>query len=134
MSSSQADFVNYLSSLSNAVVYYGLWIILPTCVVGNLISLCVYTRPNLNKKTNTGFLYGWLCIINIIAIAYYCLIFRGSNLFKLTIALPCGVMINFLRVTLTFVSWQQVFICLDRFMAVFFPTKTAFMSKKVIYD
>ena len=130
--SSQTAYVNSLNSASNAILYYGLWTIFTTCVIGNLISLIVYTRPNLNKKTNTGFLYSWLCVINIVSIVYYCTFFRGYMLYNLYITLPCGLMMYFQRTFLNMISWLQVFICLDRFIAVYYPTKASFMSKKVI--
>ena len=130
--SSQTAYVNSLNSASTAIIYYGLWIILPTCLIGNLISLIVYTRPNLNKKTNTGFLYSWLCVLNIVSIVYYCTFFRGYILYNLNITLPCGLMMYFQRTFLNMISWQQVLICLDRFIAVYFPTKVAFMNKKVV--
>ena len=124
--------VSYLYSLSTSIQYYSMWTILPTCVVGNLISLYIYTRPNLNKKTNTGFLYGWLCILDILTIVYYSVVYRGNSLFKYTLSLPCG-MDNYIRRTaLNSITWMQVIICLDRFVAVLFPTKMAFWSKKVV--
>lgn len=129
--SSQTAYVNSLNSASNAVVYYALWTILPTCVIGNIIYLIVFTRPSLNKKTNTGFLYSWLCILNIVTMVYYCTLFRGNTVFNLTISAPCGLIIFFQRILLNMISWLQVYICLDRFVAVYYPTKIAFMSKKV---
>ena len=78
--SSSNDYAKYLNSLNSGFTYYGMWIIWPTSVVGNIISLFIYTRPNLNKKTNTGFLYGWLCILNILTVVYYSVVYRGKAL------------------------------------------------------
>ena len=131
MSTSSSSYISYLYSLSNSIQYYTMWTILPTCVVGNLISLFIYSRPSLNKKTNTGFLYSWLCVLNVITIVYYSLVYRGNNMFKYTVAWPCGVD-NFIRRTfLNTITWMQVIICLDRFVAVLFPAKMAFWSKRV---
>ena len=130
--SSSGSYIGYLYTVSNSFQYYAMWIILPTCIVGNLISLYIYSRPNLNKKTNTGFLYSWLCILNILTIVYYSVVFKGNSLFKYTLSLPCG-MDNYIRRTaLNSITWMQVVICLDRFIAVVYPTKTVFMSKKVL--
>lgn len=129
--SAQDIYVNYLNTVSNQIAFYGLWMILPFSVVGNLISLYIYTRPNLNKKTNTGILYGWLSLLNAIAICYYCLVFRGSLLIQYTFNFPCGLNNYLVRIVLYSVTWMQAVISLDRFIAVFLPTKTAFMSKKV---
>ena len=130
--SSQINLVNSLNSASTSVTYYGLWTILPTCLVGNLISIIIYTRPNFNKKTNTGFLYGWLCVFNVIVAVYYFTVNRGATTLMLTINLPCGMMFYFQRTISNMISWMQVIISLDRFIAVYFPAKITFMSKKVL--
>lgn len=128
----QTDYSSYLKIVTFAVNYYGMWVIFPTCVVGNLISLYIYTRPKLNKKTNTGFLYGWLCIINVVNILYYSFVTRGEMLFNYKVNLPCGLENFIRRTTLNSITWMQVVICIDRFVFVIYPSKTSFMSKKVI--
>lgn len=131
MSTNQTDYANYLNSVTTQITYYALWIILPTCVVGNLVSLFIYSRPNLNKKTNTGFQYSTLCILNVVTIIYYCLVFKGTDLFKYQVNWPCGVD-NFIRRTaLNSITWIQVVICLDRFISVYYPTKRNWIEKKV---
>ena len=130
--SSQNDYVVYLNSISTQITYYGLWIIFPTCIVGNLVSLFIYTRPNLNKKTNTGFLYSTLCTLNLVSVIYYSLVYRSSVLFKYTVSWPCGVDGYVRRTALNSITWIQVVICLDRFIAVVFPRKRNLMRKKVL--
>lgn len=107
--------VSYLYSIQ----YYSMWTILPTCVVGNLISLFIYSRPILGSSY-------------ILTVVYYSVVYRGNSLFKYTLSLPCR-MDNFIRHTaLNSITWMQVIICLDRFVAVLFPSKMAFWSKKVV--
>ena len=131
MSSNQSDYITYLNNVSNRISYYYLMTTLPLSILGNLISLYIYTRPNLNRKTNTGFLYAWLCIFNLLSILQYAFVTRSNILFNFTINLPCGV-VNFLRRTIfNWLSWMQVYISFDRFMAVHFPTKIRLMSRKV---
>ena len=127
----KTNFSNYIDTVNNKVTYYSMWMILPTSVVGNLISLYIYTQPKLNKKTNTGFLYGWLCISNVITILYYGLVNRGEIIFNYKVNLPCGVDNYIRRTALNSISWMQVFICIDRFISVVYPTKTKFIRKKV---
>lgn len=135
--STQSDYVTYLNSVMNSFQFYVTWTILPTCVLGNLISLLVYSRPNLNKKTNTGFLYSWMCILNVITVVYYCFISRSYFIFKYTLNLPCG-MDNYIRRTaLNSITWIQVVIALDRFISVVYPTKMTLMRlmrQKVSYN
>ena len=39
-------------------------------IVGNVISLFIFTRPCLNSKTNIGKLYTFLCGLSLIMIVY----------------------------------------------------------------
>ena len=129
--SDTAKYVAYLNSISNGISYYYLWTTFPPGILGNLISLYIYTRPQLNRKTNTGFLYAWLSIFNLLSILQYVVLTRSSVLFGFTITMPCGL-INFIRRSIfNLISWMQVFISFDRFMSVVFPTTSQFMSKKV---
>ena len=131
MASNESYYIKYLNEMSIEISYYYLMITLPLGIVGNVISLYIYTRPNLNRKTNTGFLYAWLCVFNLLSILQYAFLTRSSILFNFTINLPCG-MVDFLRRTIyKWLSWMQVYISFDRFVAVYFPSKTSFMSKKV---
>ena len=118
-------------NLINSIFNYFHAVEIPIGILNNFISLLIFIRPNLNKKTNTGFLYSWLCILNIVTMVFYCTLFRGNTVFNLTISAPCGLIIFFQRILLNMISWLQVYICLDRFVAVYYPTKIAFMSKKV---
>jgi len=127
----QSDYIAYLNAVSNGIVYYYLMITFPLGLLGNVVSLYIYMRPNLNRKTNTGFLYAWLCILNLFSILNYVFITRSSILFNFTIGLPCGVAIYIRRTVFNLISWMQVFISFDRLIAVTFPSKVPIMSKKV---
>ena len=120
-----------LSTIANTIMYYPVLVALPIGIIGNVFSFFIYTRPNLNKKTNTGFLYGLLCILNIIFMLYFVLVFQSSNLFKYTVTLPCGLVTYLLRITFCLVPWMQVIISFDRFIVVVYPLRKKFMSKKV---
>lgn len=130
-SSNVAQYVAYLNSVSNSISYYYLWITFPPGILGNLIALYIYTRPNLNRKTNTGFLYAWLSIFNLLSIFQYTILTRSNVLFGFGVNLPCGVTNYIRRSIFNLISWMQVFISFDRLMAVVFPTSAKFMSKKV---
>ena len=126
-----SQYVDYLNSVSNAILHYPVLVTLPIGIIGNVFSFFIYTRPNLNKKTNTGFLYAVLCILNIIFMLYAVFVFRSSDIFGYIVILPCGVVNYLLRVAFCFVPWMQVIISFDRFMVVVFPLKQNIMSKKV---
>lgn len=130
--SNETDYIEYLNSVSVSFNYYCLWILMPTGIIGNIVSLYIYTRPNLNKKTNTGRLYVLLCALNLITIAYFGFVYQPEyTAFNYSVRLPCGLN-TFLRRTLfTWLSWIQVVISFDRYVAVIHPTKVTLMNKKV---
>lgn len=100
-------------------------------IVSNIISLLIFTRPNLNKKTNTGFLYSILCVLNIItfidngyqtfSLKYRVLIFKFPSSLKSYIS---ASLVDSLL-------WIEMLISFDRFIVVVFPTKAKIMAKKV---
>ena len=125
------QYYTTLSTIANTIMYYPVLVALPIGIIGNVFSLFIYTRPNLNKKTNTGFLYAIMCILNLIFMLYFVLVFQSNNLFKYTVTLPCGVVTYLLRVTFCLVPWMQVIISFDRFIMVVYPHKKS-LSKKVL--
>ena len=131
ISKMSSDYINYLTSVANTILYYPILISLPIGIVGNLFSCFIYTRPNLNKKTNTGFLFAWLCIFNICFMLGFVLFNRSKNLFGFQFYLPCGLNSYIFRMGFCFVPWMQVIISFDRLISVVFPLKKQIMSKKV---
>ena len=125
------QYINYLNTVANTIVYYPVLVALPIGIIGNVFSFFIYTRPNLNKKTNTGFLYALMSILNTIFMLYFVLVFQSRNLFSYTVTLPCGVVTYLLRITFCLVPWMQVIISFDRFMMVIYPHKKN-LSKKVL--
>ena len=51
-----------LSTLLEYIMLFG--------IVGNVISLFIFSRPCLNRKTNSGKLYAFLCLLSLIIIVY----------------------------------------------------------------
>lgn len=126
-----SDYVGLLNSLSDKFTFYFLVVTLPIGLIGNLISLFIYSRPNLNRKTNTGFLYAWLCVANLAAIAWFTFVYRSNLLFNYSVDLPCGLRNYLRRIILSSIPWMQALISFDRFIAVVFPKHQRFMSQKV---
>lgn len=128
--SSTTQYVNYLSWLAEQFNYCYFLSIMPIGLVGNLISIYIYSRPSLNKKTNTGFLYIWLCLLNMFSVLWFAFVFRSSALINYTFSFPCGVEVLVRRANFMSVAWIQVLISFDRYIAVVFPNLT-FMRKRV---
>lgn len=126
-----STYTAYLNSISNSLGYYYLIVTLPAGIVFNLVSIYIYSRPLLNRKTNTGFLYAWLCIINLLSIMQYTFITKSTLLFGYRVSLACGLSNYLRRGIFNLVSWMQVVISFDRFVSVFYPIKGHIMSKKV---
>lgn len=123
-----------INSATNSIVYYSTIITLPIGIIGNLFSFYIYTRPNLNKKTNTGFIFAWFCLLNLVLILYFSFVFRSSSLFgyNVTLPTPCSLryIVYMLRSIWCCVPWIQVLASFDRFIFVVYPLKKHVMSKK----
>ena len=127
----QNDYISYLNYVEASLIRYFVFCTLPIGILGNLISIVVYSRPNLNKKTNTGFLFTVLCLSNLCVTLYFAFVFKSSNLFGYSISFPCGVSIYLYRSVWCFVPWMQAVACFDRFVVVVFPLKRRLLTKKV---
>lgn len=103
---------------------------IPIGLIGNSISLFIFTRPNLNKKTNTGFLYSILCVLNLLTISEYAFILH-SHYFNYSVKLYCHLEFFIGQSLIYSIVWMQVLICFDRFILVIFPAKSKTMAKKV---
>ena len=115
------------------ISYYEDFVTIPFGIIGNLISIFIFTRPSLNKKTNTGLLFTILCLINIYVVLNEALFYWPIiNTFVIKLHLNNNVVVKFLeRVVEQSLSWIQALISFDRFITVFFPVKgVRLMSKK----
>ena len=124
-------------AIIDSVCFYYYLVILIFGIIGNLISLLIFTRPKLNKKTNTGLLYTILCVFNFLTFIEEALFGPFSQ--QLIIKIPYKYIIfnyvdlrTFIWTCLTeILPWIQVIICLDRFILVLYPMKAHVMRKKV---
>ena len=111
-------------SISN----YEAFVTIPLGIIGNLISIFIFTRPSLNKKTNTGLLFTILCLLNLIIILY-----EGLLKWKTFLYLTSKFKEIFKRIIEQSLSWIQVLISFDRFITVFLPIKgVRLMNKKSV--
>ena len=127
--------VNFFNKI-NEIGFYILLVTVPVGLFGNLISIFIFTRPRLNRKTNTGFLYTILCILNLIKILYQAIFKRWDDYstFNIKIHFYGEMLIEY--VILQMLSWIEALIGFDRYIAVFSPIKGfRIMSKKwVLYS
>ena len=121
-----------IRAIADKVHFYMLIVVIIFGIIGNLISLFIFTRPNLNKKTNTGILYTLLCIFNLLTFIEDISTTHFFELFgNIYISLPCNIEPFLRRSLYQILSWIQVLICFDRFFLVIYPTKAHIMRKKV---
>ena len=119
------------------VEFYCTIVIVTIGIIVNIISLLIFTRPNLNKKTNTGIFFTLLCIFNILIFIKETFLGDFSyQLFDYNIwFISTLVLLNIdliIKALLTeILTWIQVLICFDRFILVIYPMKTHIMRKKV---
>ena len=122
-----------LAIISEKIQFYALILTISIGIPGNIISILIFTRACLNTKTNTGLLYTLLCVLNLVAIIYNVLITYSYRLFKYEIQLHFRSELFIGYIQLQFLSWSQVIITFDRFIAVVYPIKgVRLMSKKLV--
>ena len=125
----------YINKL-HEIGFYLLLVTVPLGIIGNLVSIFIFTRPRLNRKTNTGFFYTILCIFNLIKILYQAIFKRWDNYLEYNIKLHfyCEFLIE--NLISQILSWIQVLTVFDRFIVVFSPIKgVRTMAKKwVLYS
>ena len=109
--------------------------VIPIAIVSNIVALLIFIRPKLNQKTNTGYLYSILCVLNLVAIflkiffTYFNLLFNNNN--NKNVLLPCFLESFLKTASLDSLTWIQVLISFDRFIIVVFHDKSKFFTKKV---
>ena len=126
------QYIWFLYSVLANIKFYSLILMLSIGLIGNVMSLLIFTRPCLNNKTNTGKFYTLLCAINILNILYDVLINNSDVFFQgYVFQLPLDSQFFISTVLLQISSWTQVLITFDRFIAVVYPIKyTQIISKK----
>ena len=129
------EYIFYFNKINELSFYLHL-VTVPVGFIGNLAAIFIFTRPRLNRKTNTGFLYTILCIFILVKILYQAIFKKWDHYieFSIKIQYECEALIEYLIVQM--LSWIEVLIVFDRFIAVFSPIKgVRIMSKKwVLYS
>ena len=130
----QTNYKMDIFDLFYYIRYYFLFAVIPIGLLGNFIALLIFTRPNLNKKTNTGFLYSILCVVNLFTIADFVFVDNPQRFLHYSVTLNCNMALFLQKSLLYLLSWMQVLICFDRFLLVMFPVKSKKLAKKVNFS
>jgi len=107
--------------------FFMIMIIFPIGLVLNSLQLYVFSKKELNSKTNMGSMHALLSFFNILAIIFSILLtqllpFLGINI-KTYTRFGCKLLSFIQRVSLDIPSFQQVLITFQFFMSVKFPMK-----------
>ena len=134
------DSFNYseymlITQIGDKIVFYLSILTILIGIPGNIISILIFIKPCLNNKTNTGFLYTFLCVINLITILFNVFVQNSYLIFHYLIKLHLYSDIFIQTILLQILTCSQVLITFDRFIAVVFPIKgVRIMSKRwVLY-
>ena len=120
------DYYNpiiYLIDKSFLICYYLRLVNIPIGIIGTLISIFIFTRPSLNKKTNTCFLFTILCFINLIRILLQAAFKNWHKFSAFTITMHFNSEDVIENIILQAFSWTQALIkhSFDRLIVVFSP-------------
>ena len=116
--------------------FFMIMIIFPIGLILNGLQLYVFSKKELNLKTNMGSMHALLSFFNILAIIFSILLtqllpFLGINI-KTYTSFGCKILSFIQRVSLDIPSFQQVMITFQFYMSIKFPMKFISMqnSKK----
>ena len=125
-----------LDIISDKINFYILILTILLGIPGNILSILIFIKPCLNTNTNTGLLYTFLCLLNLIFILFKLLVKNPKILFNYNTQLPLNSIYFIEAILLQILPWSQVLITFDRFIAVVFPIKgIRIMSKRwVLYS
>lgn len=138
----ESDSLSYLEAFSThfssllLTCYYMTFVTVPLGIVANLISIFIFTRPFLNQKTNTAFLYTILSILYLDKILFQAVFKQWENCFDFSIRMYLNLEIFIENVLVQCLSWNQALISFDRFITLVYSSKAdRVMSKKwVLYS
>ena len=129
------NYFNYFHDFE-IICYYLMFITVPIGMTGNLLSAYIFTRPTLNQRTNTGFLYTILSILNLARILFQATFknWHSNSEYNIKVHFQSELFIEYVISQL--LSWNQALISFDRFIVVFSPVKgVRIMGKKrVLYS
>jgi hypothetical protein len=134
MNSSIDPYSQNLSVLSIRINTISLFILCPLGILLGIVCLLIYCRKSLNK-TNMGFLYFWQSMADIFLLSATLFLGQSMEIFGVYFTVQAQFFCKFFGLMSRFVahisSWMTVYICFDRFMFVYFPTKSKFMTNKI---
>ena len=121
---------------SDRILKYSVTTIIWIGIIGNLISLLIFTRPCLNSKTNTGKLYALLCVINLVAYVYVMIVRDPNSVILYKVQWPFETEYFIEIILLQVMAWIKVLISFDRFVSVIYPVKglRIMLKKWVLYS
>ena len=123
----------YYNNMIHSIGFYLLLINVTVGIIGNSISIVIFTRSNFNQRTNTGFLFTILCFVNIIRILFQATFKNWHSYTEFLINLHFNIEYLIENVILEVLSWIHALISFDRFITVFYSTKgVRIMSRKVV--
>ena len=129
------DNIN-IAFIGDTILFYASILTFLIGIAGNIISILIFIKPCLNNRTNTGLLYTLLCALNLIVLLFNVFVKRSNIIFHYNIRLHLTSEYFIDAILLQYLSWFQVIITFDRFIAVIFPVKgVRIMSKRwVLYS
>jgi hypothetical protein len=127
------NFVKSLNSLNFQINYWFEIITSPIGVCLNLISMYIFSRPNLNK-TNMGFFYINITFWNIVVLLFSFFLINskitlGYEL-SITSDAACASIWFIRRVSRLFPPWIEVLVTIDRYLFICYSNRFKFIRSK----
>lgn len=115
--------------LHHQVTYYFIIYITPIGIVGNIITVLISIRKNLNK-TNMGFFYITMAVTNLMQLLFYVFIQESHEVFKYNPLIEsdfsCKILMYIRRIIRQASPLIEAIMTFDRLLSVYIPRKTFF--------
>lgn len=127
-------YANYLNSLSTQISFYNSAVTTTIGLASCLVSALIFFFNRSLNRTNMGYLYGWLSVLNFLALVPE-YVFTGF-LPGVSIALinasdaMCKLALYSIRVTTHMSSFWQAYISCERYIQMRYPTKATLLKRK----
>ena len=120
-SSFMSTDLNYVIYIGNKLDHWFLLLTVPLGILLNMISIFIFTRPNLNK-TNMGFFYFHLSIWNTIVLIYYFFVMDSKSTLNYDLSthsdMMCKLITFFRRFIREIPAWIDALITFDRYLTI----------------
>jgi hypothetical protein len=130
MNQNVSKYIASLLYVPTKIDYFACVALHPIGLVLHLFSLYIYQKPSM-KKTNMGYLFTWQSCVDVVYLLYLIVNVQSEiNTYFVQFDELCKLTNFVVKYFYNLSPWTNAFICLERFLFVFFPRSCHLMKSK----